>query len=487
MKHVVCFIVVLFYVMLSGCQSSGNQPNTAQPTTNNAEQPSKPVEIDDTGRDTSALSLEKANINTTVPEFKDDAEYLRFFNTKYNEIVVEDIFSPTVGTRVLTYPQIAMYETLRFSVEPNLPTFTGKLNGLTTLPQPQAGQTYDYTLAAVTAFCEVGRTLIWSKHFLKEAQDNFTKQRSAKTDPAVAQRSVAYGVEMAKAINDWKKGDNYAQTRGMQRHMLNLKDPAAWIPTPPLQLAALEPNWLKVRPLTLDSASQFIPQPPVKFDTIKGSAFYKESYEVYNAGKKLNPEQKEMALFWDNNPNGIRVKGHLNYFIKKISPTGHWLGIVGILTRDKKMNAAQTAQTYAYAGIALFDAFISCWDEKYRSYLLRPETFINLYIDPDWAPLIQTPPFPEHTSGHSVASSAVAYVLTQQFGKNMAFTDNALDIEGLTPRKFKSIQQAADEACISRLYGGIHFRRAIEAGQVQGKKVGENVWKKLTGTTSEKK
>ena len=158
---------------------------------------------------------------------------------------------------------------------------------------------------------------------------------------------------------------------------------------------------------------------------------------------------------------------------KKITPGGHWIGITKIACESSKLSLAKSIQAYALCSIALFDGFISCWDEKYRSKLIRPETVINEHMDENWLPLLQTPPFPEHTSGHSVISSAAAVVLTSYFGENFAFDDDTELQYGLPIRSFSSFKAASDEAAISRLYGGIHYRPAIDYGVDQGTKVGE--------------
>ena len=135
----------------------------------------------------------------------------------------------------------------------------------------------------------------------------------------------------------------------------------------------------------------------------------------------------------------------------------------------------ETMEAYTLVSISLFDAFISCWDEKYRSNLVRPETVINTYIDGEWLPVLQTPPFPEHTSGHSVISAASALTLTKLYGDNFEYTDNVEQEYGLPIRHFQSFIQASEEAAISRLYGGIHYRPAIDFGVNQGRKVGQYV------------
>jgi hypothetical protein len=230
-----------------------------------------------------------------------------------------------------------------------------------------------------------------------------------------------------------------------------------------------------VRPFVLDSASQFRPKPPLPYDMREGSAFRRQVMEVYEVGKGLTEEQRAIAAFWDCNPYVMNVRGHAMFATKKISPGGHWQGIVAIASRKAGADLMQSAEAYMRTSVALADGFISSWDEKFRSNLVRPETVINQEIDESWIPLLQTPPFPEYTSGHSVISTAASVVLTDQFGDGFAFADSAEMDYGLPVRTFPSFAAAAAEAAISRLYGGIHYRMAIEEGITQGRGVGELV------------
>ena len=134
--------------------------------------------------------------------------------------------------------------------------------------------------------------------------------------------------------------------------------------------------------------------------------------------------------------------------------------------------AGGAAGMYALVGIAVGDAFISGWEAKYRYNLLRPVTYIQRYIRKRWNPLVQTPPFPEYPSGHSVVSGAAATVLTNLFGQ-VSFVDNTGLSRDLPPRGFTSFNAAATEAAISRMYGGIHYRFDVEAGNQKGKEVGQ--------------
>ena len=211
-----------------------------------------------------------------------------------------------------------------------------------------------------------------------------------------------------------------------------------------------------------------------------GSDFYKEVIEVYETVNALDEEKKEIAQFWDCNPYVSHHKGHVMFATKKITPGGHWMGIAAIASKKDSADIMKAATTYALTSIALFDAFISCWDEKYRSNLIRPETVINRHIDEDWVPLLQTPPFPEYTSGHSVISGAAAVMLTHIFGDNFSF-DDTVEVEyGLPVRSFNSFIEASDEAAISRLYGGIHYLPACEVGIKQGRELGIHLTQKIS-------
>jgi hypothetical protein len=175
----------------------------------------------------------------------------------------------------------------------------------------------------------------------------------------------------------------------------------------------------------------------------------------------------------------MNVTGHVMFGTKKFSPPGHWMGIVGIAAKQAKSDYPTTVYAYAITSVALFDAFIQCWDEKFRHNTARPETVINKYIDPDWRPFLQTPPFPEYTCGHSTCSSAAAEALTSVFGDNFAYTDTTETEFGIKARSFKSFRDAAEENNWARFYGGIHFHNSCIVSTEYGRKVGDLVVDKL--------
>jgi hypothetical protein len=279
-------------------------------------------------------------------------------------------------------------------------------------------------------------------------------------------------------INAWAAKDKYLETRALSRHMLS-KKAADWQPTPPDYMPAVEPHWGEIRPFVMDSAAQCKPGHPTSFDTLQSSKFYKEAQEIYKLVNENDPEKVLIAKFWDDNPNISYTKGHVTFFKQKLTPGGHWISIASSVVKDKKLNMMQAAETYVLVTTALADGFISCWDAKYKYVHIRPDTYIQRYIDEDWSPVLQTPPFPEFPSGHSVISAAAATTLTHLFGDNYAFTDSTQLVLGLPVRKFKSFYEASDEAGMSRMFGGIHFRPANELGAKQGREVGAFIASRL--------
>jgi membrane-associated phospholipid phosphatase len=407
-----------------------------------------------------------------------DAELLHEAVHDLTSVIVYDIFSPPQASRAYAYASIAAYEALRHD-DSTYRTLAGQLNGLTPVPTPAADSEYYLPLAGVHAFMTVGKALTFSQKRMDSLRTTMHGRiRRMGVPAAVFNRSVAYGETVAQHILAWSKKDNFLQTRGHPKYTVT-SETGRWVPTPPAYMDAVEPNWAKVRPFVLDSSSQFRPKPPHRFDVTVGSPFYLQAKEVYETGKQLSEEQRAIAAFWDCNPYVMTVRGHAMFATKKVTPGGHWMGIAGIAAQKAGASLIQSAEAYTRTAIALADGFISVWDEKYRSNLVRPETVINALFDEEWQPPLQTPPFPEYTSGHSGISTAAAIVLTDQFGDGFAFNDDTEVEYGLPARSFSSFGQAAAEAAISRLYGGIHYRMAIEEGIVQGRRVGELVVRRV--------
>ena len=407
-----------------------------------------------------------------------DTEVLHQNEDQLTQIIIYDVFSPPVASRIYAYTSLASYEAIRFA-KPGYASIAEKLNDFGKMPQPEKDKEYNYTLAASKAFCTVAYNIrIFSDTVLHRYEDSLENVFKEAIPEDVYNRSIAFGDTIGKTILMRAKKDMYKETRGMSKYLGSDAD-GRWQPTPPDYFDGTEPYWHMIKPFALDTASQFRPAPPFAYSKDMNSAFYKMIKEVYTVNKNLSDSQKTIANYWDDNPFVMQHSGHLMFANKKITPGGHWMGIAAIAARQTKSDAVKTAQAYACTAIALYDAFIACWDEKYRSNYIRPVTVINEKIDDGWLPFLQTPPFPEYTSGHSTITASAATVLTALYGEPFSFQDTSdLAYIGLQ-RHFPSFAAAAEEASISRVFGGIHYRFSVYQGAVAGKKLGNKMVTKL--------
>ncbi|MBC7690087.1 MAG: vanadium-dependent haloperoxidase [Aquabacterium sp.] len=405
------------------------------------------------------------------------AALMRTNMEELKDIIVYDVFSPPVASRIYAYVSLAQYEAIRFS-DKSYPSFLPTLHGFDAVPQPVTALQYNFTVAAVKAFETMALNVIFNKDSLHNYAENTLNNLSAGVDKTVYERSLQLGDTIGKII--WKRAakDWYKETRGMAKYNVQRLE-EKWQPTPPDYMDATEPWWNKIMPLALDSCSQCKPPAPYQYSSKKSSPFFKDALEVYNLSGRLTDSLKIITTFWDDNPFVMNHSGHAAFATKKMTPGGHWLAITSTACKKSNAGEVKTAQALAATSIALLDGFISCWDEKYRSEVVRPLTYISKHINPDWQPFLQTPPFPEYPSGHSVISASAAVVLTQLFGDHFSFTDSSeLQYQGVV-RSFPSFYAAAKEAGISRFYGGIHYMNAINKGSMQGKIVGRVVLQKL--------
>jgi hypothetical protein len=425
-----------------------------------------------------ALSCTEKGTQTDLKFFDNQALYCKTVK-KLNDVVLENNFPPMIATRNYVYATIAAFECIAAG-DDNYISLAGQIKHMPQMPKPENGKEIDYCLAAIFAFTKVGNAVTFPEgsmmgyyNAVMEMGDNINMP------DAKLKNTIAFSDSIVNAILNWSKKDNYAKLRTAERFTVLNDVPGRWIPTPPMYGSAVEPHWKEMRPMVMDSCSQFRPVPPPEYNTRDtNSVFYKALLEVKTIGEHLTEEQKHIADFWDDNPFKLNVVGHVNFVTKKFSPPGHWMNIVGIGANAANADFKTTVAAYAETAIALYDAFISCWDEKFRSNYVRPETEINR-IDGNWHPYIQTPPFPSYTSGHATNSAAAAEIMTRWFGDNLSFTDTSLLEFGIKNREIKSFRAAAEEAAMSRLYGGIHYRFDNENGTAAGKKLGEFIISRL--------
>ncbi|MAB02372.1 MAG: phosphatidic acid phosphatase [Rhodobacteraceae bacterium] len=418
------------------------------------------------------------NDNIEYKELLNDPELFQEVMQNLTNIIVNDIFSPPVASRVYLYPSIAAYEIISSQNPEKFTSLVGQIKELKEIPKTN-NPYVDAKLASIYAFNSVAKTLIFSENKMTSFQKKLQlKIKNLGVPEKVMLASETYANKVVEEILDWSKKDMYSQTRTFPKYTI-MEEDQYWKPTPPDYMDGIEPHWQEIRTMVLDSSNQFPPKEPLALDLKKGSPFQKQLMDIFELTNTLTQEQVNIAKFWDCNPYVTHHKGHSMFATKKITPGGHWIGITAIATRQAKSSFDETINAYTNVSIALFDAFIGCWDEKWRTLVVRPETLINQYYDEEWLPLLQTPPFPEYTSGHSVISRAAAIILTDLFGDNFEFVDTSELAYGLPERSYKSFIQASEEAAISRFYGGIHYMMAITEGVEQGQKIGDYIVSKI--------
>jgi hypothetical protein len=406
----------------------------------------------------------------------ENASFIHRAIKQVTDVMVYDIYSPPVSSRTYAYISIAGYEAA-VAAHSGFRSLSAQLNGMKR--SPATDKEYSATIAAVHAILTVGKALVISEEKIEGFYKSIMQELRLSGIPAsIYDQSIGYGQSIAAHVLAYAAKDNYKETRALSRYAIN-NDRGTWKPTPPAYMKAVEPHWNKIRPFLMDSAQQFKPLTAIVYSDDSNSSFYKDAQAVRDIGTKLTQEQKEIAAFWDCNPFKMNVNGHVMYASKKISPGGHWINIAAQACRQRNTGVMESLEVYACLSLTIADAFISCWDEKYRSEVIRPETYINQYIDGAWTPFLQTPPFPEYPSGHSVVSTAAAIMLEKVFGKNFSFADSTELEFGIPVRNFSSFAQAAEEAAISRFYGGIHYMPAIVNGSDEGRLIGNFIVQKL--------
>ena len=405
-----------------------------------------------------------------------------FSNTVHelNNVVMGNNFPPMIAARNYTYGAIAAYEIIAAGYPKKYRSLAGQLHGLIEVAKPADNTAIDFELAALLAYIKVGEAVTFPEGSMQLYKDSMLIRARDKGLPKnIEMASQVFADSVSETIIRWSKKDNYAQTRSAEKYTVK-DEPGRWVPTPPMYAQAAEPHWMEIRTMAIDSATQFLPPPPIPFDiTDKKSKYYQQVMAIKNATDSLTDEQKHIAEFWDDNPFKLNVSGHVMFATKKFSPSGHWMSVIGIAAKTAKSDYAATVFAYARTSIALFDAFVECWQVKYTYNTVRPETVINKYIDPNWRPYLQTPGFPEYTCGHSTISSAAAEALTDIYGDHFAYTDSTELEFGIQNRSFTSFREAALENNSARFYGGIHFHPSCIVSTDQGKKIGEYVTGKL--------
>ena len=387
------------------------------------------------------------------------------------QVIVHDVFSAPAASRIYAYTCIAGFEASRFG-DQQYATLQAGLLDAPQLMKPKKWRKMDAALAGAWAMYLTGRNFVYSEGMLMA----FCNANIGNND--TTSREYLYGKYVAEQVIQWSLGDGYAQTRSMER-FTPTGTPGSWEPTPPDFAPGLEPYWGLLRRF-VKGTDTLHPLPPMStFSTDTNSIWHSYSMQVMEKVRQLSDEERLIVMFWDDNPFAIVQHGHFQYAQKKVSPTGHWLDITRTALDSVHADPVKRAHAYALVSVAMADAMYEAWEAKYQYRVLRPETYINKYLDPNWRPLIVSPPFPEYPSGHSCVSAAAATILTQLFGADFDFTDASETQYDLPARQFASFQQAAEEAGMSRFYGGIHFTKGVYAGTILGTTVATHELKLL--------
>src|SRR5436309_10125108 len=452
-----------------------------------------------------------------------DARMLTDWMRAQYALVRAERLSPPVASRVFAYGAAALYEGVAAG-SPRLRSLAGQLNGLSALPRPEPRERYDWAIVAASAETTLLKVLF--KEGLPAtqvaiAQLGDSQIAARRASGAVHDRSTAYGATLGRAIAEWATGDRFLETRGLawkpprgRRYWVNTAEPQQYIssslsaqseavslrnPADTLTagaaaerslivsrpksariktLAALnptgatEPYWGRLRPFVLTSMDECAPPRPPPYSEAPGSEFYRQAKAVYDGGSTLTPEQREVALYWADNPG------------ESGTPPGHWLLIASQVVAELQLDAERTAEMLVLTSVAMADAFISCWHEKFSWSLVRPVTYIRRVMDPRWHTLISTPPFPEYTAGHAVQSGSAAGVLTALFG-DRPFADSTHVTIGRPVRRSASFRAAADEAAQSRPDGGLPYPISLQNGLAQGDCIARKVVERIKTRASQ--
>lgn len=434
-------------------------------------------------------------INTDVEPTKTNsvsnysADFLREWFKLECRIVKETAgFLPPQASRAFGYVGIAAYEAV-YSGIPNAKPLAGQINRLTvaSMPAPLTQNIdYHWGIVANTAVADMMR-FMFDKNLspanlqkINELEAQYLAEFSETVNKATAktliEESVKHGKAVARAIYDYSKSDggHDSYLNPFSRPFTPVTGIDKWVPTDAKNATPLSPHWYKCRPILASNMDYATPPKPLAFSLDKQSDFYRQAIQVYNQVKSNTPDQVEIAKFWADDP------------FATCTPTGHTFNILTQLLEETNATLEKAVVGYAMLGIGEIDAFIACWKAKYDYSLIRPVSYIQKYIDPNFKTVIGTPAFPAYTSGHATEIGVGERIFVKLFTNgngNYAFTDRSQIQHGFQPRKFTNFSEMAKECANSRLYGGIHYEMDNQNGLLMGRGIGDNVVKAINWPT----
>ena len=413
----------------------------------------------------------------SVLEVQGRDEFIHQLNSNLIKVVSEDNFSPPVASRIYAYCNLAAYEVIQESSS-NMSSYASLLDDFPDISIDTKSPII-WEVAMISCYSDIAKHLVYRDNLIESFRDELIGKISGQSfEQSEIRKAQEWGIKYSQQFKKWIDKDGYLQSRNLPRYEKKGRIDS-WEPTAPTFGEALEPHWKSLRPFLIDSASQFRSNAHIAFSKEKNSPFYNAAFEIYEIVNKTEQEDINIAVYWDCNPGPTQVQGHLMQLRKQNTPGGHWLGINQIACLQRKLPLLESCAIYARLAMGIADGFIAAWDTKFTYHLIRPETYINRYIDPDWRPKLESPLFPEYTSAHSLISGVAASVLTDAHGDNFQFTDTTNVQFGLPSRKFGSFWKAAKEAASSRILGGIHYQFGCDEGLEQGRKLGATILTKM--------
>ncbi len=360
------------------------------------------------------------------------------------------------------YIGIGLYESVRYGTEHSVSLST-KLYQMPAMPAKENNKRYNWLVSANASLAKMVRSFytgltVANNVSIDSLENAYNEKLKPKESAETFNRSQAFGRSIATAVYNWSLTDNF--NPGNAGYIPPIF-PGAWVSTPPAFANGVQPYLSLARPLLASNLTNLAPAFPTAYSEVPNSDFYKIVKNVYDVSLTLTTDQKNIALFWVDQGNGIGY-----------TPAGHDMSIVTQALELRHANLSVAAETYAKAGIAERDAVIVCFKSKYKYNLLRPVSYIRKIIDPNWLPLIVTPPHPEYPAAHAFVTGAVMQAASRVLGDHFTITDHTYDFRGWQARTYGNLFKAAEEAGISRLYGGIHYLPSIKMGLLLGKNLG---------------
>jgi PAP2 superfamily len=415
-----------------------------------------------------SLSKDASTYDASVPT--------AWANTSLRLIRLSAGFTPPVAARGLGYMGLTMYESVVAGMVKNK-SLVGQLNGLKTLPKPDSTLEYNWLASNNAAQAAMARSVFANttdvgKKLIDSLETAVRASLVTTSTEAIVKRSEDYGKAIAAAIFEWSKTDG-----GHEGYLRNFPTsytppifPGSWMPTENGKKIPMQPYWGKNRTMILKNGI-LPPPPPLEISTTPASSYFMQYQDVYLKNKSLTQAEKEIAVWWSDDPS------------ETFTPPGHSYNLAKIAVVQSKVKLDKAVEAFARTGLAVNDAFVTCWKCKYTFNNERPYTFVRRAIDPNWIPFWPAPPFPGYISGHATQSSANALVLSKIFGENFAFTDDshvgrAKDTKrnvDFKARSYKSLWESAEESALSRFLGGIHTTQDNNMGLEEGKKVAANI------------